>query len=414
MSGPCVCGDPCWIGPQGNGCDYALYTPESKQALLANRELLVAQIEALEQKHPQHSRLGQWKTRLGRLDQVLNEIETAELRANAGECPERPRAQVIPQDPPLEPSLPPIPAQRAMLQRRREAAKKGGFKRKNDPGPLQELDGQTLARGRSILDEFASIKATLTPREFARRLGVPVNTLYQNTYLCESLSQHNKECFASIEETMSARLEELRMRGEAVSQTKFLELCGISRSMFSHSFPAWINKLKQHNKYILGCQRRARVEQHLQEILAAGRGRSRRNFASDMRMALRTLMKEYPDVVRTLVQHNKAVGLNHAWTERARCEKIAIIYECWYKALREGKLISLTQFSETHGISLIIIRTLCPELIAQFHRENTVYNTIYTIEPKLLSGALLVSSNGSMSRHLLANLRLGWASQWEY
>jgi integrase len=32
-SGPCVCGDPCWIGPKGDGCDYALYAPESKKAL---------------------------------------------------------------------------------------------------------------------------------------------------------------------------------------------------------------------------------------------------------------------------------------------------------------------------------------------------------------------------------------------
>ncbi|MCL4520301.1 MAG: hypothetical protein M1415_01735 [Firmicutes bacterium] len=39
-SGPCVSGDPCWIGPHGDGCDYALYTPESRAALEKDRELL--------------------------------------------------------------------------------------------------------------------------------------------------------------------------------------------------------------------------------------------------------------------------------------------------------------------------------------------------------------------------------------
>jgi len=372
INGPCVCGDPCWIGPQGNGCDYALYTPESKYALLSDKELLVSQLEALEQKHPQHPRLGQWNARLDRLDQVLNEISVAESQVMAGECSERPRAQIIPQEPLLKPLLAHIPAQRAIRKRRRESAKKfTSFARKNNSEPLQELqelDEQTLMRATRILDEFTSIKATLTPQEFSRRLKIPIHALYQNTYICDLLSQHNKQCCASIEETMRVRLEELRERGEPISQKEFLALCGISRNVFSESFPEWINKLHQHNENTLTSQRRIRAEQRMQEILAEGRGCTTRDFARDIGMALPTIMKESPEIVQALMQYNKDLHLNHAWRENVKHEKIALIYECWNKIHQEEKLINISQFSRLCQLSPTVIRRHCPELIAQFHQ----------------------------------------------
>lgn len=258
-----------------------------------------------------------------------------------------------------------------MLQRRRAAAKKAGFKRKNNPEPPpQVLDEQTIERGRRILDEFASIKATLTPRELARRLGVSVNTLYLNAHLCELLSQHNKQCFASMEATMSARLEELQIREEPISQTKFLKLCGISEYVFYHSFPEWIDKLHRHNESMCHSQKRKRIEQHMRELQAERRGRPIRDFAKDVGLALHTFREEHADIAQALVQHNKSLGLNQATRERIKREKIALIYECWNKAHQEGKLASLTQCSELCHIPPRVIRRLCPELIAHLHQDH--------------------------------------------
>ena len=309
VSGPCVCGDPCWIGPRGNGCDYALYTPESKNALLADRALLESQIEALEQSHPKDPRLGQWKVRLDRLDQVLKEIADAEWRKANGLITVRPRAQTIPRDPPLQAAQPRIPAQNSIRQRRREAARKSRGVPKH-PEPLaQNLDAETLQRAEALLQKLESRNVPMEPSAFTRRLGVSVGKIYQHADIYDRLSQHNARCAATFEKIIETRLEEIRKQGRTVSHEEFAQLCGVSRTTLFRLYGDWSKILTEHNRIMRIAHGRDLAERHLQELQRAGLGQPVREFAKQIGIGVATFRADYKDMVQLLIEHNKKVGL---------------------------------------------------------------------------------------------------------
>lgn len=64
-------------------------------ALLEDQAFLLQQVEDLEKSSPRHPRLGQWKARLDRLNQVLSEIADAEKRAASNMRPDRPRGGLL-------------------------------------------------------------------------------------------------------------------------------------------------------------------------------------------------------------------------------------------------------------------------------------------------------------------------------
>jgi len=368
VSGPCVCGDPCWIGPQGNGCDYALYTPESKRALLDDWGLLVSQVEVLEVGNPRHPRLGQWKARLTRLDQVLEELSLAELRAVNGEVPARPREQLIPQDPAFERLSSQLPIKRTMRERRRKAMRDtehGPFKGKHNVEPLEELDANTLTLVEALLQDLDTRGVPMAPPAFAQRLRIKVRALYQYAEICDRLSAQNRRYTGPLHEMIEAKLDELRVQGKIMTVEEFAGFFGILKRMFYVRYPEYPSRLVEQNKIIQIEQACRAAEQHLQELVNTQTGQTTREFAKQVHIDIKVLSKRRPDIIEKLIQHNKAIGMPGIWGNSSREERVARVYECWEKAKQEGVLLSLVQLSERCHFGLLTIRRLCPELVAQ-------------------------------------------------
>jgi predicted transcriptional regulator len=336
--------------------------------LLADREILVAQLHALEQNSPGHPRLGQWKARVERIDQLVSEIESAEARTVAGEPVDRPRDKLVPYDPPFEPVAQP-PPHRSVRQRRREAAQKASssFKRMRDMEPLRELDDQTLARARSILLELELSKIPITIQSLAKQLRIGVKHLYSCSEVCDSLSEHNKRCSLTPQEIMETRLKELSEQEKTLGHREFAKLCGIPRNTLFKSYSAWAERLTQQNSAIRDKHQRRAAEQHLQEVIASQQGESVRSFAKSIGTTTSKLRKLHSDIVEALVRHNKGLGLVGAHCSRE--ERVAVIYGCWNTAIQQGMYLSLRQLSERCHLSRLTIRRLCPELIAQLHES---------------------------------------------
>lgn len=362
IHGPCVCGDPCWIGPQGNGCDYALYTLESKKALLTDRELLIAQIRELEQKNPGHPRLGQWKARVERIDQLVKEIESAEERAVAGEPVDRPRDKLVPHDPPFEAIEQPS-TQRSARLRRREAVRKGSgsFKHTREMEPLQEIGAQTLAQARSILQELEMRKMPITYQGLAKRLGIGVKHVYACVEICDSLSENNQRCALTPQEIMEARLKELSEQEKIVSCREFAKLCGLPQRALFNSYSEWSERLARQNRAIRNKKLYSAAERRLQELMASQQGESVRAFAKSIGMSGSSLRKPHSDIAERLVQHNEALRLGE------REKRIASIYNCWDAALQQGEQLNLSQLSERCHVSHIMVRRHCPAIMAKLH-----------------------------------------------
>lgn len=337
---------------------------ESKKAFLADREILVAQVQALERSNPGHPRLGQWKARIERIDQLLSEIENAEARAVAGEPIDRPRAKLVPNDPPFEPVAQP-PPHRSVRQRRREAALKASssFKRTRDLEPPRELDDQTLARARSILQELELSKIPITIQSMAKRLRISVKHLYSCSEICDALSEHNKRCSLAPQEIMEARLKELSEQETTLGHKEFAKLCGVPRNTLFTSYSAWADRLTQQNGAIREKHQRRAAEQHLQEVIASQRGESVRSFAKSIGTTTSKLREQHSDIVEALVKHNKALGLVGAHCSRE--ERVAVIYGCWNNAIQQGIPLSLRQLSERCHLRPSTISRLCPELVTQ-------------------------------------------------
>jgi hypothetical protein len=333
---------------------------------LDDRALLVSQIEALEAGNPAHPRLGQWKARLARLDQVLGEISDAELRAANGEAPVRPRNQLVPQDPKLERLSSQLPEKRTLRERRRKAVRNaahGPFKRKHDMQPSEKLDANTLTLAEAMLQDLEAKGVPMVPSAFALRLGINVRALYQHADICDRLSVHNRRHTAPLQEMMEAKLDELRAQGKTMTVEEFAGFFGIMERKFYIIYPEYPGRLVEQNKIIQSEQALREAERHLQELVDAQTGQKTREFAKHVHIDRSVLSKQRPDIIEKLIQHNKAVGLPGIWGCSSREERIARVYECWERARQSGQPLSLIQLSEQCHFVPQTIRRLCPELI---------------------------------------------------
>jgi AraC-like DNA-binding protein len=335
---------------------------------LDDRALLISQIEALEVGNPGHPRLGQWKARLTRLDQVLEEISQAELRAVNGEAPARPREQLVPQDPAFERPSPQLPIKRTLRERRRKAirnAERGPFKRKHDVKPLEELDANKLALAEALMRDLETKGVPMAPYAFALRLGTKVRVLYQYAEICDRLSAHNRRYTAPLQEMIEAKLEELRVQGKIMTVEEFARYFGIAKRQFYISYPEFPGRLHEQNKLIQMEQAYREAEQHLQELVDTQTGQKTREFAKQVHIDIQVLRKQRPDIIEKLIQHNKALNMPGIWSNSSREERIARVYEYWERARQSGESLSLIQLSEQCHFVPQTIRRLCPELIPQ-------------------------------------------------
>lgn len=83
-AGPCPSGDPCWIGPKGDGCVYHLYGPAIRQPLEEDIHDLRWQLADRERRQPQSPLLGHLCAILTRYEQVLAEL--AMVPTSGGAC----------------------------------------------------------------------------------------------------------------------------------------------------------------------------------------------------------------------------------------------------------------------------------------------------------------------------------------
>jgi integrase len=362
-SGPCVCGDPCWIGPKGDGCDYALYTPESKKALLEDQALLLQQVEDLEKSSPRHPRLGHWKARLDRLNQVLHEITDAEEQAASNMSPDRPRHGLVPQDPQFEPQLPQIPAKPLPS---RKSSPPGAHTPKRNSEPNQEFDTTILTRADTILQELKRRKIPMTIQSLAKRLGVKTRALYTCAPICDRLALHNKQCPVSMQEIVEAQLKELQTLKKAATAPEFAQQCGVSWSTLSKYYPNWRQMLADHNRSILDESLHNQAEQHLHDLISAQTCESIHNFSKHIGVTVRFFKKCCPDIVQSVLQHNRELGLRNSINHASKEERIAHIYKRWNEVCESGRYLTLTEFADCCSVQSDTIRTLCPELLSQF------------------------------------------------
>jgi AraC-like DNA-binding protein len=318
--------------------------------------------------NPRHPRLGQWKARLVRLDQVLGEISEAENRAAKGEAPVRPRDQLMPEDPPLEKSSSQLPVKRTLRERRRKAvrnAEHGPFKRKRNVEPPKEIDANVFLLAEEIFRDLEVKSIPLTPSAFARRLGIDVRSLYQYAEICDRLSAHNRRQTVPQQEMIEAKLDELRVQGKTMTIEEFAGFFGILERQFYISYPEYPGRLVEQNKVIqieLACRA---ADLHLQELVDTQTGQKTREFAKHVHIDIKVLSKQRPDIIEKLIQHNKDIGLPGIWGCSSREERRARVYECWERARQAGESLSLIQLSERCHFSPLTIRRLCPELIPQ-------------------------------------------------
>jgi integrase len=366
-SGPCVCGDPCWIGPKGDGCDYALYTPESKEALLEDRALLLQQVGDLEKSNPRHPRLGQWKARLERLNQVLSEITDAEERALSNMLPDRPRHGLVPQDPQFEPQQPQIPAKSLP---RRNSRPSGAREPKRSSEPIQELDATFFMQADTILKELERRMVPMTIQALALRLGVKTHALYTCAPICDRLAQHNKRCPISMQEIMEAQFKELQTLKKTATAPEFAQQCGFSRAKLSRHFPEWQQKLANHNCCVRDEIIRNQAEQHLRKLIAAQTCEPLQDFAKHIGIAEKTFTRHCPDIAQRVLQHNRELGLRNSLTQASKEDHIAHIYKRWNEAHKSGKDFTLSELAQHCSVVPDTIRTLCPELLPRLRKPG--------------------------------------------
>ncbi len=318
--------------------------------------------------NPRHPRLGQWKARLVRLDQVLEEISEDEHRAANGEAPVRPRDQLIPEDPPLEESSSQLPAKRTLRERRRKAirnAEHGPFKRKRNVEPPKEIDANVFLLAEGIFRDLEEKRIPLTPFAFARRLGIDVRGLYQYAEICDRLSAHNRRQTVPLQEMIEAKLDELRVQGKTMTIEEFAGFFGILARQFYISYPEYPGRLVEQNKVIQIEQACRAAEQHLQELIDTQTGQKTREFAKHVHIDIKVLSKQRPDIIEKLIQHNKDIGLPGIWGCSSQEERRAGVYACWERARQAGESLSLIQLSERCHFGPLTIRRLCPELVPQ-------------------------------------------------
>lgn len=334
---------------------------------MEDQALLLQQIEDLEKSSPRHPRLGQWKARLGRMNQVLSEITDAEERAASNMPPDRPRHELVPQDPQFEPQLPQIPAKPLP---RRKSRSPGAPNPKPSSGPIHEFDVAILSRADTILQELERRKVPMTIQSLAKRLGVKTHALYTCAPICDRLAQHNRQCPISRQEVIETQLQELQTLKKTATPPEFAQQCGFSSSKLSKHYPEWQQKLNDHNHSVRDEILRDLAEQHLRELIAAQVCESQRDFARFIGASVEFFIKRCPEIAQRVLQHNRELGLRGSISHASKEDRTAQIYKRWNMARVSGRDFTLTEFAKYSSFDPDTIRTLCPELLAQFRKPG--------------------------------------------
>lgn len=375
-SGPCVSGDPCWIGPHGDGCDYALYTPESRAALEKDRELLQHQLNLLTEGQPHHPRLGQLKTRLARIEQVLAEIATARSTERSELLPMiSPRAGLTPREPNLaESSLPPS-SERRLKWRRREAAltRGAGFPpyrgvrvdqaASSSPPVVFPMSTEWRTEAETLLAELEFAGHPLTLASFAKRLRIPLRAVLQVPDILDRLRDHNARYELVAEDRMGQRLTELREQELLARYREFAALRGVSARTLFLRYPTWCRRITEHNQAVKRQRTRNLAEERLARLEAGETVEPVGQFAKALHRDRRWLRRTFPDIVDRLVRHNRRLGLQGAHTPIN--ERRAAIQQEYDRARDEGVLLSPELLAARCHVSVNTIRIACPELLAE-------------------------------------------------
>jgi len=329
---------------------------------LEDQAFLLQQVEDLEKSSPRHPRLGQWKVRLDRLNQVLSEVTEAEKRAASNMPLERPRGGLVPQDPQFEIQQPQIPAKTLP---RRKSSPPGTREPKRDSEPIRGLDATILTRADTILQELERRKVPMTIRALAQRLGVSTHALYTSAPICDRLAQHNKRCPVSMQEIVEAQLKELQASKKMATPEEFAQLCGSGCSKLNKHCKGWQQKLGDHNRSLREEQLLDQAEQHLRDLISAQKCEPLRDFATHIGASVGFFNRRCPEIVQRVLQLNRELDLQNSINRASKEDRIAHIYKRWNEACESGRYLTLTEFAEYSSVDPDTIRTLCPELLPQ-------------------------------------------------
>jgi hypothetical protein len=334
---------------------------------LEDQAFLLQQVEDLEKSSPRHPRLGQWKARLDRLNQVLSEVTEAEKRAASNMPLERPRGGLVPQDPQFEIQQPQIPAKTLP---RRKSSPPGTREPKRDSEPIRGLDATILTRADTILQELERRKVPMTLRALAQRLGVSTHALYTSAPICDRLAQHNKRCPVSMQEIVEAQLKELQTSKKTATPEEFAQLCGCGCTKLNRHYKGWKQKLGDHNRSVREERLRDQAEQHLRDLISAQKCEPLRDFTKHIGTGPGSFTRCCPDIAGRVLQHNRELELRNSINHVPKKDRIAHIYKRWNEA-RESELdFTLTELAKYCSVDPDTIRTLCPELLPQLRKRS--------------------------------------------
>lgn len=337
---------------------------------MEDQAFLLQQIEDLEKSSPRHPRLGQWKARLERLNQVQSEIADAEERAASNMPSDRPREGLVPEDPQFE-AQPRIPAKPLP---RRKSSPPGTCKPERSSEPIQELDAAIVMRADALLQELEQKKVPMTIQVFAQRIGVKTHALYTCAPICDRLAQHNKRCPVSMREIVEAQLQELQTSKKMATPEEFAQLCGYGGKKLNNHYKGWQRKLADHNRSVQYEGLRDQAEQHLSELIAAQKCERLRDFVTHIGISPRCFTEHFPELKQRVLQHNRELNLRNSMNYAPKEDRIASIYIRWNEACESGRDLTLTEFAKYSSVDPVTIRTLCPELLPQLRKPGDWIN----------------------------------------
>jgi hypothetical protein len=373
--GPCVCGDPCYIGPTGDGCDYALYTPESKASLERDKVIWMQQVEQLQQRSPAHPQLGQLHSRVDRIDQVLAEITQAELTRAAGESPQRPRGGLAPVEPEVTPMAQTEQRERTRRQRHRERSANMQSAFKSNPSSSDDgnvVENKNVEKVLRALAKVESADLPVVPEQFALRMRMPLSYVVNIPGVLERLTKHNMNRPLPTLATVRARLAELWDLGQEADYQEFASLYGVQRTWLPRKFPEVAMLVGTHNRAMRAASLHTRVERRVSEICASEQFVRIDALAHELGVEPMRLYRTVPDLVATLRRHNNEIQRAASAVERqATRERIFRMRSQEQSLGHDPNPADLAALCELNPQT---VRELCPELVGSGRRRYSAYD----------------------------------------
>jgi hypothetical protein len=77
-------GDPCWVGPQGDGCPHHIFGLRDRESINEDAQLIARQLSQWEETKPNSPFVGHLRALMARHEQVMNTLDKLEAKERDG------------------------------------------------------------------------------------------------------------------------------------------------------------------------------------------------------------------------------------------------------------------------------------------------------------------------------------------